>query len=223
LKIETITSPFTGDSDKTERIASQLKAVALSWKSIFPVPSESGDILLLEAASSTSKTSWVGFLKDYRFLVEAGLDGHVESLMDSMKMFRLRGLWNIVRDVSHLGTPPVGRDHFSNHKRLGGIASNVGQLALKKEAAGKLRVFALVDVWTQSILKPIHDSIFSFLESLPNDATFDQRASVRRCFDKVAISGVSFGYDLSAATDRLPISLQVSILEAFLGKEIAHS
>jgi hypothetical protein len=35
--------------------------------------------------------------------------------------------------------------------------SFLGQLALKKEAAGKIRVFAMVDVWTQSVLKPLHN------------------------------------------------------------------
>jgi hypothetical protein len=53
----------------------------------------------------------------------------------------------------------------------------IGQLAIKKEAAGKIRVFAMVDVWTQSILKPLHLALFSFLKSLPNDGTFDQTAS----------------------------------------------
>jgi len=34
-------------------------------------------------------------------------------------------------------------------------------------------------------------------------------------------AGCSFGYDLSAATDRLPISLQVAVLEAFFGPQFA--
>lgn len=88
----------------------------------------------------------------------------------------------------------------------------IGQLSVKEEAAGKIRVFALVDVWTQSILKPIHEFLFSILRKLPNDATFNQEASVKRCFTKADYYGCSYGYDLSAATDRLPISLQVSIL-----------
>jgi hypothetical protein len=33
----------------------------------------------------------------------------------------------------------------------------LGQLALKEEAAGKIRVFAMVDIWTQSVLKPLHN------------------------------------------------------------------
>jgi hypothetical protein len=53
----------------------------------------------------------------------------------------------------------------------------IGQLKEKLEAAGKIRVFAMVDGWTQSILRPLHNSLFEFLKSLPNDGTFDQTAS----------------------------------------------
>lgn len=98
-------------------------------------------------------------------------------------------------------------------------SEKVGQLALKEEAAGKIRVFAMVDVWTQSILRPLHQFLFSFLKSLPNDGTHNQEASIQRCFEKSKVAGCSFGYDLSAATDRLPIALQMSVLEPIFGKE----
>lgn len=100
---------------------------------------------------------------------------------------------------------------------------NIGQLSTKEEAAGKVRVFALVDPWTQNVLRPLHDYLFSFLKSLPNDGTFDQHASILRCMDKVKITGKSFGYDLSAATDRLPIQLQVSVLSSLFGADYANA
>jgi hypothetical protein len=90
----------------------------------------------------------------------------------------------------------------------------VGQLSLKEEAAGKVRVFAMVDIWTQSVLKPLHDSVADILKSLPNDGTFDQEGAVKRCFIKTKAAGCSYGYDLSAATDRLPILLQAPLLGA---------
>lgn len=66
-----------------------------------------------------------------------------------------------------------------------------GKLSTKHEPAGKIRVFAMVDVWTQSILKPLHDTLFSFLKNLPNDGTFDQQASVKRCVEKATATGGS--------------------------------
>jgi len=101
------------------------------------------------------------------------------------------------------------------------IAGRAGQLSFKEEAAGKIRVFAMVDVWTQSVLKPLHDSISSILKSLPNDGTFDQEGAVKRCFQKTAKAGFSYGYDLSAATDRLPISLQASVMAALFGAKVS--
>jgi hypothetical protein len=98
----------------------------------------------------------------------------------------------------------------------------LGKLAFKEEAAGKLRVFALVDCLTQSTLKPLHDALFSFLRRLPNDGTFDQEAAFSRAQDKASVSGKCFGYDLSAATDRLPISLQTKILENWIGGDAAN-
>jgi len=50
----------------------------------------------------------------------------------------------------------------------------LGKLGIKEEAAGKMRVFAMVDAWTHWVLRPLHDAIFSLLRSVPQDGTFDQ-------------------------------------------------
>jgi len=100
--------------------------------------------------------------------------------------------------------------------------TDVGRLSVKVEPAGKLRVFAMVDIWTQSILSPLHDSLFNLLSQLPNDGTFDQAASVKRCHLKAKVAGKSFSYDLSAATDRLPVEIQEYVLAALYGTEVAR-
>lgn len=115
-----------------------------------------------------------------------------------------------IRDCKHIPSFP-SKERFLN----------MGQLAAKNEAAGKIRIFALVDIWTQSCLKPLHEMIFAFLRSLPNDATFDQDAAVKRAGLLAKKYNCSFGYDLSAATDRLPIALQVAVLSPIIGEEAA--
>jgi len=87
-----------------------------------------------------------------------------------------------------------------------------GQISLKEEAAGKLRVFAMVDNLTQSILRPLHDALFGLLRLIPNDGTFDQDASVRRSADKASKYGCAYSFDLSAATDRLPAAVSAKVL-----------
>jgi len=98
---------------------------------------------------------------------------------------------------------------------------SVGKLSPKVEAAGKLRIFAMVDIWTQSALYPLHLWLFDILRKIPNDGTFNQEAAVERGWEKAKANSCSYGYDLSAATDRLPLSLQVVILSQFFGPKVA--
>jgi hypothetical protein len=100
------------------------------------------------------------------------------------------------------------------------LKSTLGRLSFKREAAGKLRVFAMVDIWTQSIFKPLHDSLFEILSGLPNDATFNQGAAFKRAVSKAKESGHCYGYDLSAATDRLPLIIQIKILSGLIGNHL---
>lgn len=93
------------------------------------------------------------------------------------------------------------------------MSTPFGQLAIKLEAAGKVRVFALIDSVSQSVMKPLHKALFDILRKLPNDGTFDQDASVTRSSVKAAAAGKAYSFDLSAATDRLPVSLTASIIE----------
>lgn len=91
----------------------------------------------------------------------------------------------------------------------------LGRLAYKEEP-GKVRVFAMSDIWTQWILSSLHDSIFSILKKIPNDGTFDQDGAVRLLQSKIERSRFVFSYDLSAATDRLPIAIQILILNSWV-------
>lgn len=99
---------------------------------------------------------------------------------------------------------------------------NLGYLSTKAEPAGKVRVFAMVDVLTQNIMRPLHIFLSNILKALPNDGTFNQEAMVDRARIKSAKYGGSYCYDLSAATDRLPILLQEAILSSLIGANLAQ-
>lgn len=192
-------------------MASSLRAIARSNKAWFPrVKGADAHLLLLETSSPTSRSAFSALLPDVVRLTHVGLAADFLQLCKSFGADNLENFFLTIADYTKFFAKPNMLE--INVKEAANMDMYVGQLAQKLEAAGKIRVFALVDVWTQSILKPLHDSLFSFLKKIPNDATFDQDASVKRCFAKVAESKCSFGFDLSAATDRLPISLQVAIL-----------
>jgi hypothetical protein len=96
---------------------------------------------------------------------------------------------------------------------------HIGRLHTIEEAAGKVRVVAICDYFTQVALKPVHDYMFQILRNLPTDATFDQQGAV----DRFAAAGHTeiFSYDLKAATDLIPRILYEHVLSALLGWKTA--
>jgi hypothetical protein len=95
-----------------------------------------------------------------------------------------------------------------------GLRNRTRSLSLKIEPAGKIRVFALVDPWTQMVMRPFHLGLFSILRKHPKiDGTFDQLRPLNRAFRFKSL----YSMDLSAATDRLPIAIQTPLLKEFFG------
>jgi hypothetical protein len=64
----------------------------------------------------------------------------------------------------------------------------LGQLFQKEEAAGKVRTFAIVDSWTQTVLNPLHHYLSDLLRKIPNDGT----ASHGEAFDRVRIRSLQY-------------------------------
>jgi len=120
----------------------------------------------------------------------------------------------------------------------------LGKLGFKVEAAGKVRVFAMVDCFTQWLMEPLHKAIFQTLRVIPQDGTFDQLKPIRRVLkrqselrsggytpgQRLPLMGswpwlktkrrttwALFSFDLSAATDRLPLVFQKVLLSPILG------
>ncbi|CAJ32467.1 RNA-dependent RNA polymerase [Ophiostoma mitovirus 1b] len=96
---------------------------------------------------------------------------------------------------------------------------SLGKLAFKEEP-GKVRVFAMADCITQWVLHPLHQYLFSILKQISIvDATFDQEEGVKTLSAKIkAGKRVVFSLDLSAATDRLPLTIQAQILNHIVPK-----
>jgi len=103
-------------------------------------------------------------------------------------------------------------------------AAAIGRLVALKEAAGKLRTVAIVDPLTQWVLRPVHLWLFRILSSIAEDGTFDQ---IKAFLSFSHLGRFKFidpscsSLDLSAATDRLPLELQVRLLSYPFGKEFA--
>lgn len=102
---------------------------------------------------------------------------------------------------------------------------DVGKLSVVEEP-GKKRIVAMVDIWTQWLLYPLHRFIFDrVLGKIPQDGTFDQAKPVRELIKRASKVGRThfWSYDLSAATDRLPVTLQARVLGAFTLESFANT
>ena len=104
-----------------------------------------------------------------------------------------------------------------------GVSGKLGKLALVEEP-GKLRVVAMVDCLTQWLFYPLHRYIFDvLLKAIPQDGLFDQLAPVLALIKNMERLGRKevFSYDLSAATDRIPVVLQEKLLGVFTSDEFS--
>jgi hypothetical protein len=90
----------------------------------------------------------------------------------------------------------------------------LGRLSVVYDQAGKARIVAMANWWIQLTLLPLHEGIFSLLRGKECDGTFNQTAPLKRLM-KDPQNGHKFScFDLSSATDRLPMLLQIEILNA---------
>lgn len=101
---------------------------------------------------------------------------------------------------------------WENSSKFKGKNPLHSRLAFLSDKGGKTRVVAIVDILSQSILKPVHDHVNNILRIIPMDGTFDQdkqRARVKSWSEKELFTS---SIDLSSCTDRFPGLLQALIL-----------
>jgi len=89
----------------------------------------------------------------------------------------------------------------------------MGKLSVVYDQAGKARIVAITNWWIQLALLPLHNSIFDYLRSLDCDGTFDQDGALARFMERRDSTQKFYSFDLSSATDRLPMKLQTDILQ----------
>jgi len=126
---------------------------------------------------------------------------------------RLVALWLLF--VSHLLLP------VAFFLRVRGFRFPLGRLSvLAKDGGGKRRIVGVVDYWSQWVLRSLHLYLFDVLRRIPQDGTFDQMAPIGPLLDFARLGYPSFSFDLSNATDRLPVALQEQILRILSGNRV---
>jgi hypothetical protein len=249
LKLETITSEFTGDTVGLEDLQAQVKSGGIplffdllpGFDNIRKRDLSPKGFVLSRSASPSNKMSARGILTDiyllnhsapelwqeilyYLFAVNPKVSDFITDLQTGYDLVtRLRSF-----DAVELLGVKTGKALFQGDAlmtkssiRAHGHGPGLGlsQFAIKEEAAGKIRLFALLDSITQSVMKPLHMALFSLLRIIPNDGTFDQEASIRRSQAKAVEANRAYSFDLTAATDRLPAVLTALLFELIFAKD----
>jgi len=222
LKLHTIVNGFAGNRSRLDlylRIFRYIPDFVQTIRSIAGDELISGAklrlVIIPKSAPGTgndlTSVSPLVLFMSARNLVEQGLDRSIlyfATLYEKGSLVRYPGLRAIFSDLAYcaLNMPGIPSTTYS-----------VGKLGFKDEAAGKVRVFAMVDAWTNWVLRPLHEEIFRILKFLPTDGTFNQLGPIQQYTKWKS----AFSLDLSAATDRLPIALQIGLLAAMYGLEFA--
>lgn len=95
----------------------------------------------------------------------------------------------------------------------------VGTIGLIQEPGGKLRSVASPFRIHQEALRPLGQSIYDVVSSLPWDCTFDQSKAIPHIQHALGKGGQVHSIDLSSATDYFPFSLQETALKAIFFEE----
>lgn len=93
------------------------------------------------------------------------------------------------------------------------------KLAKIRDKETKCRIVGILDYPTQSALYPLHTAAMALLKGLKPDCTFNQ-GSFRATLPN---KGPYYSYDLSAATDRFPVTLQKIVLGRLISEEYAEA
>jgi hypothetical protein len=97
-----------------------------------------------------------------------------------------------------------------------------GRLGFSAEPAGKTRIFAIGDYWSQLSLKPIQISLYRALQSISTDATSNQDQGFSSLI-KESTGHPTYCFDLSSASDRIPAKMQRYRLELMSNRHVAEN
>jgi hypothetical protein len=90
---------------------------------------------------------------------------------------------------------------------------------MSAEPGGKTRLFAIGDYWRQTSLKSLHDFLMKCLENNSRtDGTYNQNSAFQRILS--VKSKYMFSFDLSKASDRIPLYCQNVLISHIFTKQI---
>jgi hypothetical protein len=214
--ISTITTPGT---ELSEEFLNDLEKFATRFfeeRKVEPFVPEDTDFpayATTKAGASKGPAMGLASLKDILALEKEGLLQKISLLGSKVYTERSKIILDelIESSLTMARQPDLLKDQVSSS----------GRLHLLAEGGGKTRVICIPDIWTQSVLKPIHKYLMNKLKWMPCDGTFSHEALGNRVRNLTQHRGL-FCFDLSAATDRFPLEIQKVVLKPLLG-DLVHA
>jgi len=165
---------------------------------------------------STFDISWNK--TDYYYSIKAGPNGKATwmsvidainlplDIIENLKLFSIE-IYNEIQNWRCFSIDIFDKLKYSKAQEYKNITR---KLSVVKDPGGKSRIIAILDFYTQNVLRKVHIEIFKILETIPQDRTFTQNP-------KVDFEGPYYSFDLSAATDRFPLFFQERVIRSLLG------
>lgn len=139
-----------------------------------------------------------------------------ELLWVLQKYCTLTGATSMFNSLKSIGSEINGMTDSRGKLILGRLYPKyLGKLGFKDEP-GKVRVFAMVDWWTQVFMNPFHKYLFSILARIEQDGTMDQDRAVALGRHYLWRKGEAYSFDITAATDRIPVLVQALLVNYLL-------
>jgi len=212
----TITNPCTVDLKEIEKrwskehITKLLHKIGIlvpEFKRILESKCRAQEHIIMSSAGPNGKASWSAFSDAKAWLYKPEFLSLFVNWCEGLHMGRF------VRDI--LRTVRIPSQDVPEATQL-----HLGRIHTFEEWGGKTRHVAIVDYWTQLIFTPLHDTLFEYLRGITMDATYNQDAAcnVIKAWTMNEKSEINC-FDLTAATDRLPLTIQQRVLAVLLGSD----
>lgn len=193
---DTIILPSTANEELVEDIVSFVK----TWDGIKFVPQLKPGNLVLSNKAGPNGPATISCLQDLAALRAPGNGKLLSSIQELLKI-----------SISWMDLNKYNTDDVLDKPKH-------SKLCLLQDKAGKTRIIAIADWFTNIALSPIHNSFMEGLRCLKGDVTYLQ--------DKIpdlvqGLGSYLYSSDMTAFTDRFPIRLEEAVIEAAFGASIS--
>jgi len=218
--LSVISSETSGDRAFIDQLAQELEVFVR--KNLFSIDTtewDNPDLSQLKAFRSTHNSlDWHELQLEEDCLIREEISMRVPKDKQLVRLKKKRYSQVVAGLLTNVWLPPAlqGLNPAESFRQSlvnsGAENCTAGRISFILENGGKVRVVAIPNVWLQWLLKPLDKALYACIRKDPVSVNFDQVDGayfLQNCFEEG--KGVA-SVDLSSATDRFPLALQLGFL-----------